>query len=234
MKKKISNIGRIAVIPARSGSKRIKNKNIKLFHGKPMISYPILELRKSNIFQKIFVSTENKSIKKISEKYGASVDFLRPNALSKDEIPLNLVLKNVISEFDKRGVVYDEIWLVYACNPLLKKKDIICAYKNFQKTPKIFPMISLKEFEAPIEWAYEKKGNIYKSINPKNLYKDSKQIKKKYFESASFVIFTRKHLLNKKNYYDYYGYVMEFGNALDIDTKNDWLNALNLYKLKNL
>ena len=71
------NIKRIAIIPARGGSKRIKNKNIKLFNGKPMISYPIQELNKSKIFNKVFVSTENESIKRISEKYGASVDFLR-------------------------------------------------------------------------------------------------------------------------------------------------------------
>ena len=224
---------RIAIIPARAGSKRIKNKNIKLFNRKPMISYPILELKKSNIFNKIFVSTEKNSIKNISKKYGANVDFLRPKRLSKDKVPLNLVLKNVILEFEKKGEFYDEIWLVYACNPLLNKKDIIMANKNFQKTSKKYPMISLKEFEVPIEWALEKKGNIYKSIDTKNLYKDSKQINKKYFESASFVIYTRKHLLNKSNYFNYYGYVMDFNKAIDIDSEKDWLNALKLYKLNS-
>ena len=136
MKKKITDIKRIAIIPARGGSKRIKNKNIKLFHGKPMISYPISELIKSKIFKKIFVSTEKKSIKNISEKYGASVDFLRSSKLSKDNIPISLVLKNVISEFEKKKEIYDEIWLVYACNPLLDKKDIISANSMFYKTSK--------------------------------------------------------------------------------------------------
>ena len=224
---------RIAIIPARAGSKRIKNKNIKLFNKKPMISYPILQLKKSNIFNKIFVSTENDSIKKISKKYGANVDFLRPKRLSKDKIPLNLVLKNVVYELEKRGETYEEIWLVYACNPLLNKKDIIKANKNFQKTSKKYPMISLKEFEVPIEWALEKKGNIYKSINTKNLYKDSKLINKKYFESASFVIYTREHLLNKNYYFNYYGYVMGFSKAIDIDSEEDWLNALKLYELNS-
>ena len=122
MKKNISDLRRIAVIPARGGSKRIKNKNIKLFKGKPMISYPILELKKSKIFKKIFISTDKNNIKKISEKYGASVDFLRSKELSKDHIPLNSVMKNVLLEFDKKSERYDEIWLVYACSPLLKKK----------------------------------------------------------------------------------------------------------------
>ena len=95
-------------------------------------------------------------------------------------------------------------------------------------------MISLKEFEVPIEWALEKKGKIYKSFDTKNLYKDSKKIKKKYFESASFVIYTRDHILNTRKHFNYYGYLMEFGSAIDIDTKDDWLNALKLYKLNKI
>ena len=112
MKKLKNKIKRLAIIPARLGSTRIKKKNIKLFNGKPMISYPISELKESKIFKKIFVSTEDNLVKKISQKYGASVDFLRPKNLSKDIVPLSLVLKNVLSEFNKRSEIYDEIWLV--------------------------------------------------------------------------------------------------------------------------
>ena len=65
----------IAIIPARAGSKRIKNKNIKLFRGKPIIYYSINAAKKSKIFQKIIVSTDSEKIKKISEKYGAEVPF---------------------------------------------------------------------------------------------------------------------------------------------------------------
>ena len=71
------------------------------------------------------------------------------------------------------------------------------------------------------------------TIDAKNLYKDSKKINKKYFESASFVIYTRKHILNKSKYFNYYGYLMEFSKAIDIDSKKDWLNALKLYKLNS-
>ena len=77
----------IAIIPARSGSKRIKNKNIKLFCGKPIIYYSINEAKKSKIFQKIIVSTDSEKIKKISEKYGAEVPFIRPRNISRDESP---------------------------------------------------------------------------------------------------------------------------------------------------
>lgn len=227
-------LNRLAIIPARSGSQRIKKKNIKLFYGRPMISYPILELKKSKIFNKIFVSTENKSIKKIAERFGASVDFLRNEKLAKDNVPLDKVLKNVLLEFQNRGVNFDEVWMVYACNPLLKKKDIIKAKNKFQKTSKDYPMMSMKEFEVPIEWAFEKYGERYKSINKKLLFKNSKELKKKYYDCASFVIYTKNQLLSSKKYFSFYSYVMDKHKAIDIDDKTDWEHALKLYKLKNI
>ena len=226
-------INRLAVIPARLGSTRIKKKNIKLFDGKPIISYSILELKKSKIFKKIFVSTESKLIKKISENFGASVDFIRPESLSKDNVPLNLVLRNVFNEFKNKGELYDEIWMVYACNPLLCKQDILKAKNNFQKTPKTYPMMTMKEFEAPIEWAFERRGEKYKAVNKDFLFKDSKEIKKKYFECASFVIYTKEQLLNTKNHFNYYGYVMQNNRAIDIDNISDWQHALKLHNLNN-
>ena len=74
----------IAVIPARGGSKRIKKKNIKKFLNRPIISYPIKEIQRSKLFDKIIVSTDNKEITKISKKIGAEVLFRRPKKLSGD------------------------------------------------------------------------------------------------------------------------------------------------------
>ena len=110
----MKKLKRLAIIPARLGSQRIKQKNIKLFFGKPMIYYPITALKKSNIFDKIFVSTESNKIKKISKNLGADVDFLRPKSLSKDKITLKEVLLDVLKNFASKGQNFDEIWMVYA------------------------------------------------------------------------------------------------------------------------
>ena len=74
----------IAVIPARGGSKRIPKKNIKLFHGKPLIAYSIEVALKSKLFDKVVVSTDDEEIARIAKKYGAEVPFLRPKELSDD------------------------------------------------------------------------------------------------------------------------------------------------------
>ena len=74
----------IAIIPARKNSKRIKNKNIKLFNGKPLIYWTIKIVLKTKLFDKVFVSTDSKKIKKISESAGAQVLYPRPKRLSGD------------------------------------------------------------------------------------------------------------------------------------------------------
>ena len=75
----MKKIKRLAIIPARSGSQRIKNKNIKIFHNKPIISYSIKTALKSKLFKKIHVSTESKKIKKVVKSYGLNIDFLDLN-----------------------------------------------------------------------------------------------------------------------------------------------------------
>ena len=77
----------VALIPARQGSERFKNKNIINFYGKPLIAYTIISAIKSGIFDKIVVSTDSKKYALISKKYGAEVPFLRPKNISNSYSP---------------------------------------------------------------------------------------------------------------------------------------------------
>ena len=117
----------ICVIPARGGSKRIKNKNIKSFLGKPMISYPIKAALKSKLFKKIIVSTDKIKIKKIAEKFGAKVPFLRDKKISDYKTGLVTVLLNAIRELKIQD---DYVFLVNATSPLLRAKDLVLAFKR--------------------------------------------------------------------------------------------------------
>ena len=92
----------IAIIPARSGSLRIKGKNIKLFYGKPVISYSIKTALRSKIFKKIVVSTDDIKIANISRKYGASVDFLRPKKLANNKTGMLKVIKHSLFFYKKK------------------------------------------------------------------------------------------------------------------------------------
>ena len=115
MTKKIKNI---CIIPARGGSKRIPGKNIKKFWGKPLIFYSINVAKKSKLFDKIFVSTDSKKIKKISEKYGAKVPFLREKKYSKDGVGTEFVTKNFLQKINYKS--YDYCVCLYPTSPFLK------------------------------------------------------------------------------------------------------------------
>ena len=124
---------RLAIIPARGGSKRIKKKNIKQFLGKPIISYSIETALKSNLFSKIHVSTDSLEIKKISEKNKINIDFMRPKNLANDNVGLIEVLKFVANKYKNLGYKFDEVWLIMPCSPLINYKDLIKASKIYKK-----------------------------------------------------------------------------------------------------
>ena len=115
-------IKRLAIIPARGGSKRIKNKNLKFFCGKPLIYYSIKASQQSDIFSKIHVSSDSIKILNYSNKQKIKTDFRRPKYLADDKTDINKVLKYVVSKYKSLGKIYDEVWLVFPNNPFITKK----------------------------------------------------------------------------------------------------------------
>ena len=228
------NLKRLAVIPAKSTSKRVPNKNIRKFLGKPIIEYTIQNALKSKLFNKIHISTDSKKIKKLVEKNKKiKIDFMRPKYLSHDKISLFKVMNYVKKEYKKKKINFEEIWLLYACSPLTTHLDLIKASKIFNKTNKIFPLISLKEYDAPIEWSLKKKSDgIFKPDNINSLKIDSKNTKKRYYESASFIILKSNKLHNNNSYKKFYGYKMPKYRSVDIDDFDDWKLAEILFKFK--
>ena len=222
-------LNRLAIIPARGGSKRIKNKNLVNFGGKPIISFTINNAKKSKLFDKIHISTDSKKILNFSKKFNLHPEFKRPKKLSGDKVGLSETLRFVVNEFKKKKVFFNEVWLLYSCSPLIGHKDLILASKAFNKTKKKYPMMSIREYDIPVEWAYKKNNNIIEPISKKSLESRSQDIKKSYHESASFVIFKTPQLF-KKNNFKHYGYELKKKFAIDIDTKEDLDIAKALYK----
>jgi len=108
----------VAIIPARGGSKRIPEKNIKKLNGKPLIYYSIKNAKSSKLIDKIIVSTDNKKIAKIAKELGAEVPFLRPRNISNDKAKTIDVVKHTISFLEDQNYIPDIITILQPTTPL--------------------------------------------------------------------------------------------------------------------
>jgi len=124
----------LAIIPARGGSKGIKNKNIKSFNGRPLIAYAIGAAQKTKLINRIIVSTENETIARVAKKLGAEVPFLRPANLAEDNSPVkDAVLHLLLNLKNKENYQPDHIVLLEPTSPLRISRDIDCALELFLK-----------------------------------------------------------------------------------------------------
>jgi|TARA_X000001036_G_C20687644_1_gene808273 N-acylneuraminate cytidylyltransferase len=221
---------RLAVIPARGGSKRIHKKNIKTFCGKPIISYSLEAAESSNLFDTIHVSTDCNEIAEVVTKLGYSIDFLRDPNLADDMTPIMPVLKWVISEYESRNIYFDEVVLLMPCSPMIESFDLQQASMLMDKTNRMKPVIAISSYPAPTEWAFTR-NNINGSLipaDPGNFKIRSQDLEKKYFDSGSFIFFPKSHIKSSRldgNDESFIGYILDKVKAIDIDDQDDWDHA---------
>ncbi len=124
----------IAIIPARGGSKRIPKKNIKLFHGKPIIAYSIEAALNSALFKKVIVSTDDEEIAKIAREYGAEVPFIRPKDLSDDFTNTGAVIQHTLEFLKTKEEKYRYVCTIYATAPLIQTRYLIEGFSKLKES----------------------------------------------------------------------------------------------------
>ncbi len=195
-------MGYIAFIPARSGSRRIKNKNIINLNQKPLIYYTINAAKKSKFIKKIFVSTDSEKIKKISEIYNCNIDKLRPKYLAGDNVSMHKLLKKTIIMEKKQFKKFKYLVLLQPTSPLRTFKDIDNACKKFEKfKDKIDSLISTYKIKKILNIKKTMIGNKDFIIQLKK--KNDKKSKKLYHRNGPAIIILKiknikKFLLGKK------------------------------------
>ena len=115
---------RIAIIPARGGSKRIPRKNIMHFNGKPMIAWSIEAAKSSGLFERIIVSTDDTEIAEVSKQCGAEVPFTRPAELSNDFAATTEVIAHAAQWTVDQGLDLESVCCIYATAPFVQVEDI--------------------------------------------------------------------------------------------------------------
>jgi N-acylneuraminate cytidylyltransferase len=124
----------LAVIPARGGSKRVPRKNVRDLCGKPAIAYTIEAARKSGVFSRIVVSTDDDETARIAKQFGAEVPFRREASLADDYTPVSLVTLDTLKRLDPDGNKYKYVAQLMANCPLRNAKDIEDSYQQFTAT----------------------------------------------------------------------------------------------------
>jgi pseudaminic acid cytidylyltransferase len=225
---------RIAIIPARGGSKRIPNKNIRDFCGKPMISYILDVAEKSELFDVIHVSTDSERIAETVTKLGFSVDFMRPTNLADDNTTIMPVLKYVVDTYHERGVNFEEVSLLMACAPLIEVKDLVGAVKLLQFHNNQKAVLGVAPYSAPIEWAFERHSDgALVPLQPGMFSVRSQDIEEKFFDAGMFCFFPIKSILDSEGAGrddEFIGHILPKYKAVDIDEPEDWLLTEAIFK----
>ena len=220
----------ICIIPARSGSKRIKYKNIKLFDGKPIISYAIRLAKSSGLFKKIVVSTDSYRISKIAKKYDAEVPFLRSKKLANDYTSTSDVLIDCINKISSQATEYH--FCLYPTNTLLRKKDLINAFKKIKKN-NFDHLISVSNYNVSPYRSFKFVGKNRIEFKLKKFARSrSQDLPRLCHDTGSFYIYKTKNLLKfdgqfpKKTTY----YFLDSYRAINIDTESDFKLAEFMFK----
>lgn len=145
---------RIAVIPARGGSKRIPRKNIKNFNGKPMIAWSIEAAKESGLFEKIIVSTDDEEIAEIASEWGAEVPFLRPAELSDDFVATTEVIAHATQWAIDQKFDLESVCCIYATAPFIKVEDLKRAREALDSGDWDYTF-AVTDFAAPIFRAFK-------------------------------------------------------------------------------
>lgn len=134
---------RLAIIPARGGSKRIPRKNVKPFLGKPMLAYSVETALESGLFDEVMVSTDDPEIAETAERYGAKVPFVRSAATADDHAALSDVIAEVLDEYEKRGERFDAFCCLLATAPLLRGERLEEAWRLMTRWDydSVFPVV---------------------------------------------------------------------------------------------
>lgn len=214
----------VAIIPARSGSKGLKDKNIKALNGKPLISYTIESAIQSQLFEEIIVSTDSEVYAEIARQYGGSTPFLRDKALAKDCTGTSEVIKDVLERLKKQNKSYDYFMILQPTSPLRKAEDILKSVQLLLEK-RANAVVSVCECEHPLKWCIALDEEL--SLEGFNTLsnKSRRQVEEKYYRlNGAIYLANTAYYLKDENFYKdkCYAYVMNKKNSIDIDDIYDF------------
>ena len=224
---------RLAVIPARGGSKRIPRKNIKPFCGRPMIAWSILAASRSGCFDRIIVSTDDLEIAELAKAHGADVPFLRPALLSDDLTGTIPVVVHAVEWQSQHGEPANEVCCIYATAPFMQGVDLKRGLKVLRSTGADYAF-SVTTYAFPIQRAIRitTDGGV-DMFNPEHFYTRSQDLEEAWHDAGQFYWGTSQAWLSGKPIFGHGSAPVPLPRyrVQDIDTHEDWAQAELIFKI---
>lgn len=215
----------LAIIPARAGSKRVKNKNIRELAGTPLIGWTLKDLNKSRYIDHSYVSTDSVEIQEIAKKYGVDCEPLRPSELATDTAT---TIDLVLHVLNKIHTDYQIIVLLQPTSPFRKIEDVDSAIKQLIER-EANSIASVCELDVHPSWTVK----LDESLDMKELVHNLKQkrsqdLEKFYKLNGAIYVAKKEELFRENSFYMSVGtiaYIMKKNDSIDIDTEEDFLIA---------
>lgn len=217
-------MGKLCIIPARGGSKRIPGKNIKSFLGKPIIAYSIETALKSGVFDVVMVSTDDQEIKNIAIEFGAEVPFMRSLGNANDTATTVDVLLEVIQEYQNRGKEFHSVCCFYPTSPLTQVEAIQDGLRvlNEEGCEKVIPVVP---FTYPIWRGLKKESNTLSLCYPEHEHSRSQDLEEVFHDAGQWYWFKTQAIGKGSVFEKARGIELSPLLVQDIDNEHDWVLA---------
>jgi N-acylneuraminate cytidylyltransferase len=225
---------RIAIIPARGGSKRVPGKNIRPLDGKPILAYSIAAACESGLFERVVVSTDSEEIAEVARRYGAEVPFLRDANLADDFTPVSAATADALLRLDPAGDQFDSVAQLMPCCPLRTAGDVRESYRQFEESG-AESQISVVRYGWQNPW-WAMRRNERHELEPvfKEQMTARSQDLPELFCPTGAIWWARTATLRRTRTFhleNRTGWEIPWQRGIDIDTLGDWAMAEVLFRL---
>jgi pseudaminic acid cytidylyltransferase len=226
---------KVAIIPARGGSKRIPKKNIRDFGGLPLIAYSIRAALESACFEKVVVSTDDESIAKVALSYGAEVPYLRPASLADDFVATAPVVSHMINYINDSFGAPTYVCCIYATAPFIRSSEIRQGLSLLMATDADYA-VSVTTYGHPVQRALRiTKMGTMTMLTPQNALARSQDLEETWHDAAQFYWGTATAWLEQRPIFGGASVPVKLPRyrVQDLDTLEDWDRAEVIQRLLN-
>jgi len=224
---------KLALIPARGGSKRIPRKNIRSFRGRPMIAWSIAAAQSAGCFDRILVSTDDEEIAAVAVSHGAEVPFLRPAHLADDQATTQAVVLHAVQWCEQQGLPVDAVCCLYATAPFVQPEDLQQAQQRLQGSRAGSVVFAATSFPFPIQRAIHLDADGYAAMfQPECFSTRSQDLVEAYHDAGQFYWATPETWSSVTNLFQgARPILLPRWRVQDIDTEEDWCRAELMHQL---